>query len=390
MVTGKSLGNIKAKVELLYKIFICSPKVFSIPQKKDVLIYDACGADALMPYLKKYKTEILFVRGEKINIFCLMLAVLKVDFWRGHPLRAYADSYLGCVKPKICITFIDNNPAFYKLFSSLTGLITIFVQNGNRDNWLSQYNNNEGYRVDYMFVFNKHIGEIYSEKIEGEVIVIGSLKNNYVEKSNDSSDQAIIYISTFYPPDNGSESISVNGKSIAVTDFMKSEIILLEKLKNWCNENNKQLIVAGSCIGDAYVEESFYSKMLENCNWSFSPRSDIYSTYRLIDSAEIVVNIDSTMGYEALSRGKKTGFFCYRENFIERVSFGWPAKFSANGPFWTNETDDDNFNRVMNYLDQVEAEDWEQVQGQFCIELMDFNPGNSRFVGLLDELLKPE
>ena len=42
--------KIKLKIILFFKVFILAPKVWRKPNKTNILIYDACGADFLLPY----------------------------------------------------------------------------------------------------------------------------------------------------------------------------------------------------------------------------------------------------------------------------------------------------------------------------------------------------
>jgi surface carbohydrate biosynthesis protein len=109
----------------------------------------------------------------------------------------------------------------------------------------------------------------------------------------------------------------------------------------------------------------------------------------LVDAAEIVVFIDSTLGYEAIGRGKKTASFSCRGASLnsEDRKFGWSAGLPENGPFWTNDADERQLRRVMDYLNTVNAEEWEQTRQLYASELMEFDAGNTRFIALLDQLL---
>ena len=41
----------------------------------------------------------------------------------------------------------------------------------------------------------------------------------------------------------------------------------------------------------------------------------------------------------------------------------------------------------MDYLNKVNDEDWEKTRKHYASELMEFDPGNTRFVALLDQIL---
>jgi surface carbohydrate biosynthesis protein len=389
MVILNFINRFKSNLQLFYAIFISSSKFLSPPPRCDVLIYDKCGSEVLMPYLKKYKTEILAVRGEQINLYCMLRASLTTDFWIGRILKAYTDEYIKCVTPNLCITFIDNNPAFYSISNRFSGVTTLLIQNGLRDNWLENLIDKNVYKVDYMLVFNKFIGAIYENNIDGKIIEIGSLKNNYIKKNGNPIPGTVVFISTYIPEPDGVKTIEVNGKLVLWADFSKSECIILNYLKQWCKDNEKQLIIAGCSLDGAQAEKDFYEDKLDGIDWRYSARVDIYSTYKLIDSAELVVTIDSTVGYESMARGNKTAFISCRGYFINRMdkTFGWPADLPDNGLFWTNNQDEIQFKRVMDYLNDVSDEKWEEIRKFYIAETMEFNPSNTRFVALLDQLL---
>jgi surface carbohydrate biosynthesis protein len=154
-------------------------------------------------------------------------------------------------------------------------------------------------------------------------------------------------------------------------------------------ENNKTLNIAGRSGIEDSVERNFYTDYLHGSAFKYAPRVDAYSTYKLIDCADIVVSVDSTVGYEAIGRGRKTACLSCRGVALKRKdrSFGWPGNFPDNGPFWTSDQDEKQFQRVMDYLNTVGDEEWDQIRQTYANELMEFDPGNTRFVELLDRLL---
>ena len=113
-----NINRLKSKLKLFYTIFIESPKEWKLPKKCEVLIYDACGAEVLAPYLTKYSVVTMAVRGEAINVPCLLRAALTFNFWKGKPLNAYVEKFIQAVSPKVVITFIDNNYNFYHYYLS--------------------------------------------------------------------------------------------------------------------------------------------------------------------------------------------------------------------------------------------------------------------------------
>jgi surface carbohydrate biosynthesis protein len=160
-------------------------------------------------------------------------------------------------------------------------------------------------------------------------------------------------------------------------------------LGKWCAKNNMRLKICAMSSEHTSQEKEFYADLLRGSEWEYMPRSDQYTSYKLVDAAKIVVFIDSTLGYESIGRGKKTASFSCRGVNLGRegTQFGWPGNFQNNGPFWTNEQDEQQFQRVMDYLNTVSDEEWEQAREPYASELMEFDPGNTRFAALLQQLL---
>lgn len=305
--------KITKKFIKLFFILVNSKKVWSIPRKSDVIIFDYEGYQLINRYLSAYRVDVLHVRGELINIYCLIHSIFRIEFWKGRFYDAYIYSYIRSTEPIMCITFIDNNTNFYRLGQYFNKMKTMLIQNGWRDNWLLSYSDSEAFNVNYMFVFNKWIGNYYSNKINGEIIVSGSLRNNNNKITKKLIKNSIIYISTFIENNGSAKTLNINGEELPYEDFIKAEIILLNYLKEWCKTNGKCLKVAGCILGGSDQEREFYAQFLDDKQSNYIARKTIYSSYDLVDSAEIVVTIDSTLGYESFARGIKTGFFSLGE-----------------------------------------------------------------------------
>jgi len=387
-----TVSRLVSKLKVFYQIFIVSPKAWHLPKKAEILIYDACGAEAMMPYLTKYSVTTMAVRGELINMPCLLGAMLKLKFWKGKALNVYADSFILAVSAKVVITFIDNNPRFYEISKCFPNVKTILIQNGTRGEsgdvfeGLIQLDDSH---VDYMLVHGRAIGKHYLNYLSGQFIPMGSLKNNAVIKLDQPVVGSVLFISQWFRKDDAVFYIEADGTPIYWETFFQGDVKVLKFIDKWCAKNKKQLKICGRENDNDGPEQYFYADQLNNCVWEYIPRTDSYNSYRLIDNTDIVIFIDSTLGYEAIGRGSKTAAFTCRGTSIESVAanFGWPADLPNNGPFWTNDQDEVQFQRIMDYLNTVSDEDWEESRQRYTSELMEFDPGNTRFVTLLNQLL---
>jgi len=382
------------KMKKFYVSFMIPPKNWSKPQKADVLVYDYESVEALLPYVNKYSHNIIAVRGESINLYCAILSIFTLDFWTTSAFEAYVNKYILLVSPKVIITFIDNDVRFYEISNKFPDIKTIFIQNGRRailSDVFATLSHDKKYHVDYMLVFNKSVGELYSSFISGAVIPIGSIKNNSVTISNNFEKNTVLLISSMGPyPDPGMPYlIDPNGEKIDWTTFHAIDKFIVEFLDEWCYKNNKQLKVLGRTSGSKSYEHLFYLNNLNKCKWRYIPRQGTYNSYHQIDTSEIIVFIDSTLGYEALARRKKTAAFICRAILLNSQSekFGWPAKTDETGPYWTHELDVAIFSKIMDFLNSIDDIQWDSVLKEQNSGLMYFDQDNLKLQDLLKNLL---
>jgi len=392
------ISQLKIKLRLFYTIFISSPKDWQFPKKAEILIFDATNINALMPYLKNYNFTVMPLRGEIINIPCLLYSFLEFSFWKGDPLNAYINAYIKKVKPSVIITLIDNYKKFYSISKHFSNLKTIFIQNGLRgetDDIFDGLIRSDNYHVDYMLVANEAIGKHYLKYLTGKAIPIGSLNNNTVYKSNPLECDDVLFISQWHkkPKNNNPLYIEQDGTLISWEVFFAFEFKVIKLLADWCIKNNKKLKICGRGKVENRHEQNFYNNYLNQtkCDWEYIPRKNYYSSYTLIDKSQIIVSIDSTLGYESLARGKRTAFFSCRGEYLNTTSlrFGWPLKLPNKGPIWISNQDELGFQlpKIMNYLNAISDDEWTKVCQNYKDLVMEFDPGNTRFVKLLNQLL---
>jgi surface carbohydrate biosynthesis protein len=227
--------------------------------------------------------------------------------------------------------------------------------------------------------------------VSGESISIGSLKSNAVDKLNGVVGNGVLFISEWHKEPDGGAALYIehDGTPVYWSQFFKAEVMVLRFLDRWCSAINMRLKICGREKHLESLERQFYANYLTESTWEYIPRMDSYGCYKLVDAAEIVVFIDSTLGYEAIGRGKKTASFSCRMSSPQRkfYEFGWPEVLPNNGPFWTNEQDETQFERVMHFLNTVSDDEWEHTRKYYTSEIMEFDSGNTRFIALLDQLL---
>ena len=378
------------KIKTFYILFVKPKKSFVRPGQAQVVIYDRTSVPVLSPYLTKYQTELLSI-GDSVNLICFFSAVFQCVLNRIRFLDAYTDAFIRMTQATVVITFIDNTADFYTISTRLPSVKTILIQNGTRDDWLDRLSPCVLRHVDFMLVHGAAIGRFYRQHISGEVIVAGSMKNNSISIKRSPVKDTVLYISQFHMIREGVNSfwIKPDGQSVSAEEFFAIEPVLLNWLADWCQSQHKRLLVAGRDSEAQGEERAFYSKYLKGIEWEYFPRSNGYSSYELVDKAEMLVTIDSTLGYESLCRNTKLAFLSCRSEKLtaETKKFGWPARLPESGLFWTNRADQQEIRRVLDQVNSLSAEQWESARQEFIPEIMALDANNTQLVALLDSLL---
>ena len=382
--------------------FFQTRKVWAWPQQGEVLIYDAGNSAILLEYLNPWNPEILHIRGEKIN----MLVLLKSLFKKGKRSDAYIDCFIEKVHPRLIVTTIDNSPFFYKISKRHPNIKTLFLQNGLRGYFSDIFEILENldsdtistFFVDYMLVFGSEIGKKYSQYLKGKVLSAGSIKNNFVRKKYSPQPGVIAFIGEWVL----GRRVSIGENLFSFEDFWtRPDSIVISCLMNYASENNKRLVIIPSSpqarngydsktSSDLLSMEKDYYRQLMDIEPEFSEFLDSYTSYQAVDSAEIVVTLESTLGYESVARCQKTALFQIRSTLLElsERSYGWPGNFPEEGPFWTNKPDPEIFTRILDYLFNVSDDQWKKdVESTNFSSLMEYDPGNTIFQSILKKEL---
>ena len=360
------------------------------PRHTPVLLYFASNSEIIAPYFSHDEFQILDLREHEVNIFVALLCL--VD--RNLGAENYALRYIGLVKPKLVITLVDNFPAFYRIKNHFPDITTILMQNGIRSDRNDLFGDtadeiaSHENHVDYMFVFGSAIGDLYSKHIEGEILTTGSLKNNSIPIVVNHI-TAVSYISTYRSAI--AESIVVRdsapGQPTTYQEILRRRDQVVIFLANYCKRNHITFTIIGKDEHPSR-EQMYYSRLLMDHSWTFIPRTTKTSSYNAVDNAEIVVFTSSTLGYEALARGKKTAAFLIDAEKLDSqaLKFGWPAELPDDGPFWTHQLNEQRFEEILDYLRNVSSQDWENLRTSTISDVINFDAGNSQFVATIKTL----
>ncbi len=388
------MKKFRSRLKAFYKLYLKPKKELKKPPKVDVIIYDRNGFELLEPYLMG-KTHVTFsTRGESINLYILLKSIVKLNFWNLNSFNTYITTYIEYVVPKVVITFTDNDSRFYLISKQFPSVKTIMIQNGNRGitgDVFDHLEHSDKFRVDFILSMNVSVGEKYLEYMQGQVIPIGSFKNNMREKVNRIEEDQVLFISQWAekPFDSSVIYFENDGTPIEYEEFFEVDRLVLNFLQKWCDRNLKQLVILGRELETNKDEFQYYLNLLPVNSFKFLPQIDSLSNYHELDKSKIVVFVDSTLGYESIGRANRTASFAWRRlsNGRQLVRFGWPLELEPEGVFWSSEVSESNFNKIMDYLNTVSESEWKNVVEKYQKMHMEYDPGNSILSNLLKNLL---
>ena len=236
------------------------------PRKKEIALFDAEGLKNAKNVLNKNDYEIIYCRKEEINIFILIKSILKKNIF--FKKIDYYNQYLEEIKPKLVITFNDNNERFYKIHKD--NIYSIAVQNGSRS-----YHNDilnrfklikKKYVVNKYFVFNENFKKELSKFVDAEFIILGSPLNNNFKKINYNLKNTALYMSPFAY---STYSKFKNDKK-KFYKFYQREINFIKKINTELKRKNIKLSILGKWQNYTIksIEKKFYNlngiKFIEN------------------------------------------------------------------------------------------------------------------------------
>ena len=390
-------------VFIIKKLFKCKI-IFSLPKKNKILIYDKTGSELFFNYLKKEECSIFHTRFEEINIPILILSFLNIG--KIPLIKSYINEYIKYVNPKLIITFIDMRLGVYELKKRFKDIKIIVVQNGLRSSVFKVFKSvkkADNLFADYFLVMDEIHKKCFSKFINGNIIVTGSIKNNLIPiKKKDGNIKNLIFISQFMNReymDSTSEK-DVWGRTEKFDEYFSAEKKILPVLASYCEKKNVRLEICGRTNSQQEMTE--FQSLIDNKNpsWIFHPRVDAFKNYKLLDQATAIVHVDSTLGYEALARKKPVATFSIRGENIDQVeefgdfsanfnNFGLPKKFPENGPFWTNHFNITIINKILDFVLNVNDQQWQNIYEEYAAEIAAYDEGNSKFKKIIKSLNIP-
>ena len=381
------------KLFLYLKKFLKAKWLILPPKKVDIILFDGVF-NPFNKFLKNKNYSIFYNRNEKLNLFVLLICILKLNISK----KYYIKTYFKYSKPKIVLTAIDNSHTFLEIKDYINSKIkTISIQNAHRTYWgdLLDLENKfklrkKKFKVDIMFVFNKEIKKTYNKFIDGKKIIIGAYTNNDRKKFKHNLKKEVIFISTHKPYEDPNY---YEGK-ISNFDFYKNDKQVLKTVFRLCKKNNLKLNILGRIKPEEGFEQyrneyDYFKKILGN-NFKFIANKDGNNNYYILDKFKYTITIDSTLGIENLSRGGRTIFIGSRPiKFPANTrSYGNMVGFNLNGKHWCHFSPEKNVVKVFNNLIKENNIFWNGCINKNRKSLLYYDPENTIFNKELNKYLK--
>jgi hypothetical protein len=356
---------------------------FKKPKQNKILIFDRQGLAMFRLFFYNSQFEVLDRRKESINIYIILKTIFN-DGFKDFKSN-YFKNYLKTVNPKVVLTFIDNNFRFFLLKKTFPTAKYICIQNGMRDSRyfsdLKRFKKiNKNLEIDYYFTFSGEITKKISPLIKCRYFNIGSIINNHYSLNQKlrkyDFKKSITFISQFK------------------TKFRYSEIVVLEFLSKFCEIRKIRFNILGKIPKSKIYLFKKNLKFKINCN--FIPQENSRKSYQIINSSNMVVNVDSTLGYEALSKGIKTVFFSFGSlnpikdirNYINEIKFGYPFKYPNKGFFWLNYYNKKKMKLILEGVYNCPIHEWNKVYLPYKQKLMQYDKNNNKFKMVIKKTIK--
>jgi surface carbohydrate biosynthesis protein len=385
---------------------------FSLPRRTKLVYFGRTGLGILRNYILEEDHVIYESPTARINFWVALRMLFTGKLSEPSYYRAFLLSY----RPEVVITMEDNNLTFYATKLILPECKSLAIQNGIRHSMSHsaetnfktelQRRHDHGYRPD-IIATNGGMGTVFFEEalardVRVKFVEVGSLLNNSLSVSETGASATkgrIVFISKFpnlgkHQQDSrwGNEITQYIGKaSFTAASYHSVEGELAQLCADFALNNGLSLAVLGKRPAWQVAERQFFQRYLENYSWEYLPSGTQASSYQAIRPQDIIVNVDSTLGYELFARGLRVVFVCARMTHsgsphIVEMEFGFPLIIEPCGPFWTNTATHDEVFRVLKYAQSTTGNEWTRVTQSIRERLFLFDEGNSKFCELLDAL----
>ena len=382
-----------------------------LPRRVRLVYFGRIGLGILRNYITEQSVAIYENPRERLNVW----VALRMLFSGKRTEFAYYRSFLRWTKPHAVITMEDNNVTFYATKLILPECRTLAIQNGVRNAHSHSADSNfkldlqrlnqEGYDADVIGTLGGlgstfYRGALPSSRVK--LVEMGHVMNNALSVSDEGGTQSgrrLVFISKF--PNRGESGVDnewdskvifyMHQAALTAKQYYNVEGIVARICAAIASEQSLKFVVLGKRPAWQVGEYNYFAEHLQDLSWQYLPSSNQASSYESIRQSDVIVNVDSTLGYELFSRGLRVAFVAARMHAaghpeIVEQRFGYPLLKESSGPFWTSEASDSEIRRVIKTAISVNEEQWLKMTDSARQMLFQYDRGNSQLCSELDAL----
>ena len=354
-----------------------------------------------------HNPHIMDIRGESVNMLALLRAVPKIHLGA----VAYLEAYIDFVKPKLILTHTDFNVTLWSLKRRNVDYRVAIIQCAWRPELFGELTvvakdkfPNTKYVVDMAFAYGPRTVSPRIGEVANSLSYCGSTKANLFSREvTEKKTKVIALLAQF------------RTKMLEIDpDFYLPEREVFHTIAELARDNQFKIFVYSPFFTNEknFVEKEVLDDYFQGLPFEYLPLSQQLDSYRGVKSAELVISIDSTLGYEALGLGSKVCIFTSRtlrsdyepfysllkqrwgtvgdfgvEAFRVNNKFGSQADFGDKGFFWSNVRSRDEIIRVFNSVLNATQDEWERVSRPFADQLMVHDYGNTKIRAYVEGVL---
>ncbi len=323
----------------------------------DVLIIDNIGSDVVIKCIPAgLSYSIVDVRNGIPYIarlfFFFRLSIRVAQF--GVKYKSLIASIVDVIKPKIIISFIDTNLIMGQIGLIFPNKLVISIQNGTRLH-MGGFNNKGGFLLPHYFTFGEYekgLLKKYNIKYQS-CKAVGSVRLGlFLEKNTriKNNRNCICFISQYIPIINEFKD-----------DGLKRLKSVYSNLITWNNENERcsiRVAMRNNKNDNDYINEVNFFRLSRGSDIELVDNGD-YSSYRVGCEAQVIVTVDSTLGFELFGSGKKVLFFgtTISDEFLEKENIDYLFRKMPDIVLLDNLTQKD-FDNKMNALIRMKNEEY--------------------------------
>lgn len=371
------------------------------PPRSEIVVFDRYATQGLIPILGVDTYSVFENRRSVLHLVALLhMLVRGRASW-----REYCISFLRLAKARVVVTGIDSNATFYTLKHSLPDVRFIAIQNGIRGNGSPVKNGDlwtmiaesphQPPTVDIIATFGRAHSRQYARHIRCRTVEVGSSRSNLIPVQTSAPWKArkrIGFISNFSGqphegifPDGSASPIAMylGMREVSAREYFEADATVASMVADICDANGWDLHIFGRRTAEFPYERAFFAQACGRFAHEFFPKTSEESSYQRLDACDLVVSIDSTLGYEMIARGTRTVFVAARALLLggeesRQFTFGFPGAFDSSGAFWTTSVNRGEIAAMMTRVISMSDDEWQSSSGFVLEELMAFNADNRK------------